>query len=429
MILLNARVPACLAGGVGDALSPISVWLRGDRIAAVSQDPTGASLAATGEFGVSDEECIDCRGGIVVPAFSDMHTHLDKGHIWARTPNPDGTFAGALHATGEDRRTHWSAQDVRARMEFSLKAAYAHGTAEIRTHIDTVGPQGSISWPVFAQLREAWDGRIALQGVSLTGIDGVPDDVGPLFDLVTEHGGIVGAVLYPVPSLVPHLRALLEEAERRGLDIDFHSDESLDPSSNCLAAVAAEAERIGFSGQITCGHCCSLMTMSESDADRTLDAVAAQGIAIVSLPLCNMYLQDRQAGRTPRIRGGTLVHEMAARGIAVAIASDNTRDPFYAYGDLDMAEVWREATRILHLDHPVGDWPKAFSATPSMIMGQPVRTVEEGMPADLVVFAGREWTELFASHESGRTVIRRGVPIEAAPPLYSELDTLWTSHP
>ena len=33
------------------------------------------------------------------------------------------------------------------------------------------------------------------------------------------------------------------------------------------------------------------------------------------------------------------------------VASDNTRDPFYAYGDLDMIEVFREATRILHFDH------------------------------------------------------------------------------
>ena len=38
------------------------------------------------------------------------------------------------------------------------------------------------------------------------------------------------------------------------------------------------------------------------------------------------------------------------------IASDNVRDPFYAYGDLDMLEVWREGVRILHLDYPFADW-------------------------------------------------------------------------
>ena len=52
-----------------------------------------------------------------------------------------------------------------------------------------------------------------------------------------------------------------------------------------------------------------------------------------------MYLQDRIPGRTPRWRGVTLVHELRAAGVPVSVASDNTRDPFYAYGDMDMVEV------------------------------------------------------------------------------------------
>ena len=67
--------------------------------------------------------------------------------------------------------------------------------------------------------------------------------------------------------------------------------------------------------------------------------------------MCNMYLQDRVAGRTPRWRGVAPLHELDAAGVTVMVASDNTRDPFYAYGDLDMLEVYREATRILHFDH------------------------------------------------------------------------------
>ena len=35
-------------------------------------------------------------------------------------------------------------------------------------------------------------------------------------------------------------------------------------------------------------------------------ACADAGIAVVSLPMCNMYLQGRTAGRTPRWRGVTL---------------------------------------------------------------------------------------------------------------------------
>ncbi len=73
---------------------------------------------------------------MVFPAFIDMHTHLDKGHIWGRAPNPDGTFMGALTTVGADRAANWTAEDVRTRMEFSLRCAYAHGTRAIRTHLD-----------------------------------------------------------------------------------------------------------------------------------------------------------------------------------------------------------------------------------------------------------------------------------------------------
>ncbi|MGA0198438.1 MAG: cytosine deaminase, partial [Prochlorotrichaceae cyanobacterium] len=44
------------------------------------------------------EAVIDQRGGLLLPCFVDIHTHLDKGHIVSRTPNPDGSFAGAMAA-------------------------------------------------------------------------------------------------------------------------------------------------------------------------------------------------------------------------------------------------------------------------------------------------------------------------------------------
>jgi cytosine deaminase len=141
--------------------------------------------------------------------------------------------------------------------------------------------------------------------------------------------------------------------------------------------------------------------------------------------MCNMYLQDRHAGRTPRWRGVTLVHELNARGVPVAVASDNTRDPFYAYGDLDPMEVFREAVRTLHLDHPIGDWPAAVTRSAAGIIGRPDRgVIAAGLPADLVLFRARTWTELFARPQSDRTVLRSGVAIDRTLPDYRELDDL-----
>jgi cytosine deaminase len=140
--------------------------------------------------------------------------------------------------------------------------------------------------------------------------------------------------------------------------------------------------------------------------------------------MCNMYLQDRTAGRTPRWRGVTLLHEMRARGIGVAVASDNTRDPFYAYGDLDAVEVYREATRILQLDHPIGDWPHVVTVAPSTVAGFGDGGIAEGMAADLVLFRARTFNEFLARPPQDRIILRAGRPISRVLPDYRELDHL-----
>ncbi len=430
-VLRNATVPACLlpegvAGPDRSALVSVDIVIAAGKIAAI-RDP-GASSGAPSNGGNSDYgPDIDLDNEMVLPALIDLHTHLDKGHIWPRKPNPDGTFAGALTAVGEDRVGFWSAEDVRTRMDFALRCAHHHGTRAIRTHLDSIPPQDGITWPVFQEIRSDWAGRIELQGVCLFGIDRLLSDPGfvpRIADLMVSANGIMGVVCYMVDGLEQHLEAIFRAAMERGLDLDFHVDETLDPGAQSLRVIAETALRLGFEGKIVCGHCCSLSTQDRDDADRTLDLVAEAGLGVVSLPMCNMYLQDRGAERTPRRRGVTLLHEMRARGIPVSVASDNIRDPFYAYGDLDLIEVYAQATRILHLDHPIGDWISTVTTAPADLMGLPFGRLKEGGEADLIVFRAREWNELLARPAGPRTVLRGGQPLTGSLPDYRELDEL-----
>jgi cytosine deaminase len=371
---------------------------------------------------------VDLGGRIVMPCFVDCHTHIDKGHIWPRMPNPDGSFMGALDAAGTDRLLRWNRDDVIRRMDFSLRCAYAHGTKVLRTHLDSVAPQETISWPAFEEMRARWAGRIDLHAASLVGIEDVRNAswFAALAARVAEARGALGAVTYMVPDLDALLDRVFGLASDHGLDVDFHADETDDIASVSLRHIAEAAMRNRFEGKILVGHCCALARQPDREVKHTLDLAARAGLAVVSLPMCNMYLQDRrQDGTTPRWRGVTLVHEMKARGIPVAVASDNTRDPFYAYGDLDMLEVYRQATRTLHLDHPVDDWPRAVGITPARAL----RVADAGviaadMPADLVVFKGRSWTELLSRPETDRIVIRDGRAIDTRVPDYAELDVL-----
>ena len=409
-VLLDAGLPAG-----ADGLAAADLKVESGRIAAIEpvSPRTGPGV-------------VDQRGGMALPCFVDMHTHIDKGHIWPRKPNPDGTFDGALVSAGEDRAVNWQAEDVTRRMDFALRCAYAHGTAVLRTHLDSVAPQHRISWPLFAEMRDRWAGRIDLQAVSILSVEDFLTDHGSeVAALIADTGGVLGAFTYMFPELDAALDAMFRLAAEHGLDLDFHGDETADPEARCLRHIAEAALRHRFAGRVVCGHCCSLANQPEDEVDRTFDLVAEAGIAVVSLPMCNLFLQDRQTGRTPRWRGVTLLSEMRARGIPVAIASDNTRDPFYGYGDLDGLEVLREAVRIFQLDCPVGDWAAAITRWPAGIIGAEGRgRLAAGDPADLILFDGRDYSELLSRPESGRRVIRAGKAIDRTLPDYRELDDL-----
>jgi cytosine/creatinine deaminase len=413
LTLKNISWPACLTDSAGD-LEKGDLAIVDGRIAAATD---GTAYGAVE---------VDMGGAMVLPAFVDMHTHLDKGHIWGRSPNPDGTFMGALETVRADCAARWTADDVRARMDFALRCAYAHGTRMIRTHLDSAAPQDAISWPVFVEMREKWDGLIDLQGVCLVAAEDFATEGAfrQTADMVQDCGGALGLFVYPLPDLMERLVACLAMAAARGLPVDFHVDETLDPNVNTLRMIAQAVIETGYDAPVVVGHCCSVSAMAEDEAMRTLDLVARAGLHVVSLPMCNLFLQDRHPYRTPRMRGITLVHEMKARGINVSFASDNTRDPFYAYGDLDMIEVLREATRIGHLDHTGPDWVQSVLANPARACGIAPPALTAGAPADLVVVKARNWNEFMARPQSDRIVIRAGRQIERQLPDYAELDHL-----
>jgi cytosine deaminase len=320
---------------------------------------------------------------------------------------------------------------LRRRIDFGLRSAYAHGVSAIRTHMDTYHDTLERRWRVWREMREEWRGRIDLQAVSLCPIGLLEDEFGDrLAATVAQSGGLLGGVTRaaggdhtaPLGDIDVLLDRLFTLASRHELAVDLHVDETHDPNAASLPFIARAALRHGFKGRVVCGHCCSLAVQPDSEIDRTLDLLAEAEIAVVTLPTVNMYLQDRTKGRTPRWRGVTVVHEMLRRGIRVAAAGDNCRDSFYAYGDHDVVDTFREAIRILHLDHPLTGTPALVASAPAEI-GQfsGHGRLEVGGPARLVVFNARTLNEIVSRPHSDRVIIERGLVLRAKPPDYSDL--------
>jgi cytosine/creatinine deaminase len=420
--LINAHVPVGLL---------VDDWGSETEFAFVDLEIKDGTIAQIISAGATHDTVprIDLKRGQVWSCFIDMHTHLDKGHIWQRSPNLDGTFQNALKTVRQDCENNWKSEDVYRRMEFGLKCSYAHGTQAIRTHIDSADGQADISLEVFRNLRQEWAERLTLQAVSLVSLDYYLTPAGEkLADQMAEVEGVLGGVLWMNDEVDAQLDRTFALAQERQLNLDFHTDENNDPSSITLRRVAEAAIRHQFTGQIVCGHCCSLAVQSPEEAMKTIALVKQANIGIVSLPLCNLYLQDRQLiPHTPRWRGVTLIHELDDQGIPIAVASDNCRDPFYGFGDHDMHEVFTQAVRIAHLDAPYRNWCRTVTTTPADLMGLSIGRIGVGLPADLILFKARYYSELLSRPQPDRIVIRGGKAIETQLPDYAELDDLVTA--
>jgi len=419
--LVNAHIPSCLIDAddfmqqTREGLCLVDLRIdRGNIVEVVAAKKSDRNIPS-----------LDLKKQIVLPCLVDMHTHLDKGHIWERSPNVEGTFDMALSKAIADSEKYWQPEDVYRRMEFGLKCSYAHGTQAIRTHIDSRGKQAEISLDVWQKLRSAWQDKIVLQAVSLVSLDYYQTSEGvALADKIAEVGGVLGGVGWQNPDLESQLDRIFSLAKERNLDLDFHVDENGDPESTCLQEVAETAIRHNFTNRITCGHCCSLAVQSAEVVNKTIELVKQANITVVSLPMCNLYLQDRQSDRTPIWRGVTRVHELQQQGIPVAFASDNCRDPFFGFGDHDVLEVFEQAVRIAHLDTPYANWIASVTTTPASAMGLDLGKLTAGKSADFIIFPARYFSELLSRSQHDRIVIRQGKKIDAELPDYSELDDL-----
>lgn len=75
---------------------------------------------------------------------------------------------------------------------------------------------------------------------------------------------------------------------------------------------------------------------------------------------------------------------------------------------------------MAHLDRPYGDWPQAVTSVPATAMG--LRThgrVAPGLPANLVIFRGRRYSELLSRPQYDRVRSRTAVaacPVSWEPP-------------
>ncbi|MFN3994492.1 MAG: amidohydrolase family protein [Tabrizicola flagellatus] len=394
-VLADVRVPvSLLAAPDRFGGRPEGGFYRGDLLIRQGR------AAGMGDW--PDLPRIEGRGRILLPVLTDPHVHLDKCHSAHRLPGIGGDLMAAIAAQGRDK-ARWTETDIRARAERGLAELCAAGVARVRSHIDwgtaTDPAAVPMAWTVARDLSRDWSDRIELQLSALIDppVLADPDLAGPIAARIARDGGVLGSFVSLQPDRAAAIAAAVDLSGRYGLPLDFHVDEGLDPAMNGLALIAEAVLRREHQGPVLCGHASSLANLSGADLGATLEKVAQAGLAVVSLPTTNLYLQSRQTGATPDRRGITRLHELAAAGVTVALGCDNVRDAFFPLGTHDPLAILGLAVPALQLDPPFERWLPLVTTNAARAMGAAPVAIDRAGSADLFLTEATDMADLLAA--------------------------------
>jgi cytosine deaminase len=197
-------------------------------------------------------QTIEADGNLVSPPFVDPHFHMDAT-LSLGTPrmNVSGTLLEGIALWGELKPVQ-SVEQIFERAMRYCDLAVSMGIGAIRSHVD-VCDDSLKGAQALLEVRKQVAPYLDLQLVAFPQ-DGVLRDPTALNNLerALDMGvDIVGGIPHFERSMTDgaaSVRLLCEIAEKRGLRVDMHCDESDDPHSRHIETLAYETQRLGFNG-------------------------------------------------------------------------------------------------------------------------------------------------------------------------------------
>ncbi len=386
-------------------------------------------LIAAVEAGISAEAgmVIDAAGQLVSPPFIDPHFHMDATlSLGNPRLNVSGTLLEGIALWGE-LKPRQSVDEIIARALRYCDLAVSMGIGAIRSHVDVCDDELK-GVEALIEVRKQVAPYLDLQLVAFPQ-DGVLRDPTAMDNLIRalDMGvDVVGGIPHFERSMADgatSVRQLCEIAERRGLMVDMHCDESDDPMSRHVETLAQETTRLGLEGRVTGSHLTSMHSMDNYYVSKLIPLMAEAGLHAVPNPLINIMLQGRH-DTYPKRRGQTRVPELKAAGINVGFGSDCVMDPWYSLGKADMLDVAHMGLHVGQLSSraDMGWCFQAVTENSAHIMGLEGYGLEKGCKANMVVLQARDPIEAIRLRATRLKVIRAGKVIAETGPAITSLN-------
>jgi cytosine deaminase len=350
----------------------------------------------------------DLCGYVLLPAPAEPHAHLDKALTADLVPNPRGDLMGAIEAW-TSHRAGLTVADIAARARRASRLALANGVTALRTHVDVGADIELRAVEALLQVRAEMAGLIDIQLVALvgrptSGIEGA-DNRARLRAALEAGVDVGGGCPHVDPDPKACLDACFEIAGEYGRPIDLHMDENLDAESLDVRYMAEVVQSSGWEHGAVASHCVSLGVQPLELQRRIAGEIAEAGVAVVTLPQTNLFLQGRDHP-TSTPRGLTAIRPLLDAGATVAGGADNLQDPFNTVGRGDPLETAALLVMAGHLSPE--EAYRAVSTDARRAMGLEPVTIEVGAPAELLAVHAATLREAVASAPTSRMVFHRG---------------------
>jgi cytosine deaminase len=400
----------------------MQIGCKGGKIREISPQMDTQTRQATAR------QTIDAQGYFVTPPFIDSHFHLDTTlSMGLPRLNQSGTLLEGIKIWG-DLKPSLTPETVKARAKKLLHWSIAKGNLVVRSHVDTSDPS-LMAVDVLLELRREMKDLIDLQLVAFPqeGVLRSKNGLALLTAALDKGVDVVGGIPHFERTMTDgqtSVRLLCELAEKRGLMVDMHCDESDDPHSRHIESLTFQTQRLGLQGRVTGSHLTSMHSMDTYYVSKLLALMAEANMNCVCNPLVNMNLQGRHDAY-PKRRGLMRVPELLDAGINVSLGHDDVMDPWYPMGTHDMLEVAHMGAHALHMTG-VGQQEALFDGVTinaARTLNLEHYGLEPGCNADMVILQASSKQESLRLHPARLFVIRRGKVISRMAKVNATLTT------
>lgn len=352
-------------------------------------------IAYIGALGDRPGPSIDARGSLVTPGFANAHTHLDKADLLYRM-TPD-QFGGTLEQNRElvkHLKRNYAVGEVLDRAKRVAREMLLQGATAIRTQVDVDPTAGLKALEAILELKRMLSPVLTLEVCAFPQEGVVKPGERELMEEALRMGAdLVGgnpAVETTHEERLRHIDILFAMAKAHDRRLDVQLDETNDPRHFYLPYYVDKVIAEGFQGRATATHCISLSAVPDEVALPVIERAAEGGVSFIITPSCNLITRFELLPGVPRrpYNSITRVKDLLARGVRIALGTDNIRDIFYPLGNgslLREMHVLATTTRLTGF----GEAERVFDMATvggAGLMGLDYG-VEVGKRADLIVLA------------------------------------------